>query len=301
MKVFNESIYNWESWTQVYQSIPAFSPLIALIWKQMGWMMAPIEHCQAGTNAVFKVGDKIIKIFAPKESGCDTLHDYEVETAGLNYAQRLVPSPTILCQGVCYDRYIFRYLVLEYIEGMPFSLKMSEYDAKTKIDLGRQLRKLTDRLNQPNVLKPTDYIEQAKQNLRWQIFPDSFQKERVAYLDRLSVTLPVYVHGDLNGDNIIVDQSQQLYIIDFADALMAPIEYEWAVIICELFQFDKDYLLGYFGSLTTKQYIEICIAGLLIHDFGANIIQDRLGGIEEITDIKRLSKIMREQLEKNFS
>lgn len=301
MSLFNEQINSWEAWARVYQSISAFSPLITSIWNENGWTMAPIEHCQAGTNAVFKVGDKIIKIFAPIESGCDTRHDYEVERAGLNYAQSLVPTTTILCQGICCDRYVFRYLVLSYIEGTPFSLKMFEYDTQTKIKLGRQLRKLTDRLNQSSVLKSADYLEQAKLNPRWQIFPDAFQKERIRFLDQFSSDSSVYVHGDLNGDNLIIDHNQQIHIIDFADALMAPIEYEWAVIICELFQFDKDYLTGYFGSLTIEQYIKICIKGLLIHDFGADIIRDRLKDVEEISDIGSLIQKIREKLEENFS
>ena len=301
MNLFNERINNWEAWARVYQSIPAFSALIVSIWKENGWTMASIEHCQAGTNAVFKVGDKIIKIFAPMESGCDTRQDYEVETAGLSYAQSLVPTPSILCRGIRYDRYIFRYLVLTYIDGIPFSLKMFGYDAKTKVKLGRQLRKLTDHLNQPNILMPIDYIEREKQNLRWQIFPDAFQKERIKYLDQFSCHPPVYVHGDLNGDNLIIDYNGKIHIIDFADALMAPIEYEWAVIICELFQFDKDYLTGYFGPLTIEQYIKICIQGLLIHDFGADIIRDRLKDVEEISSIEMLMQKIREKLEKNFS
>ncbi len=302
MNVFHESICGWASWANLYQSIPAFLPLITSIWKENGWTMAPVEHCQAGTNAVFKVGDKIIKIFAPIESGCDTQHDYEVETAGLNYARAYVPAPTILCQGIRYDRYVFRYIVLTYIDGIPFSLKMFDYDTKTKIKLGSQLRKMTDSLNQSDsVLKPVDSIEQAKQNPRWQIFPDSFQKERIEYLDQLTSSSLVYVHGDLNGDNLIIDHRQRLYIIDFADARMAPIEYEWAVIICELFQFDKDYLFGYFGHLTIKQYIKICIQGLLIHDFGADIIRDRLKGVEKIADISMLIDKIREKLEENFS
>lgn len=301
MNLFNERINGWKAWANVYQSIPAFSALITSIWKENGWMMAPIEHCQAGTNAVFKVGDKVIKIFAPIESGCDTRHDYEVETAGLNAAQSLIPTAEVLCQGIRYDRYVFRYLVLTYIDGIPFSLKMFEYDTQTKVKLGRQLRKLTDCLNRQNILNSVNYIEKAKLNPRWQIFPDAFQKERIKYLDQYSSCSSVYVHGDLNGDNLIIDHNQQIYIIDFADALMAPIEYEWAVIICELFQFDKDYLTGYFGSLTIKQYIKICIQGLLIHDFGADIIRDRLKDVEEISSIGLLMQKIREKLEENFS
>ena len=34
-------------------------------------------------------------------------------------------------------------------------------------------------------------------------------------------------HGDLTRDNILLDPSGTLYIVDFADAALAPAEYSW--------------------------------------------------------------------------
>ncbi len=294
--MFEETIMDWDSWAKVYQSIPTFTKLIESIWQKHGWAISSIENCQAGTNAVFKVGDKIIKIFAPIESTCDTQHDYDIEVEGILYAQNYVHTPELLAQGMIQDKYLFRYIVLKYIEGSPLSLKMFDYDRNAKLEIGKQLRRMTDAIGLPNVLKEINYLENAKQNTRWKSLPSSFQKERLEYLNQLELKSTIYVHGDLNGDNLIINSKQILYMIDFADALMAPIEYEWAVIICELFQFDRDYLKGYFGELSIDEYIRICIEGLLIHDFGANIIEDRISKLGEIKNINILKQKIREKL-----
>jgi RIO-like serine/threonine protein kinase len=56
----------------------------------------------------------------------------------------------------------------------------------------------------------------------------------------------VYVHGDLNPDNILVGKHGEIYIIDYADALTAPVEYELPSLICESFGFEFPFMGGYF-------------------------------------------------------
>lgn len=45
------------------------------------------------------------------------------------------------------------------------------------------------------------------------------------------ITTQAYVHGDLTCDNILLDPSGTLYIVDFADAALAPAEYELAPLM----------------------------------------------------------------------
>ena len=89
MDRFTATIDGWTSWGRVFQSIEAFEPLIRHILSQHALPIAEIEHCTPGTNAVFKVGDLVVKIFAPKESGFETESDYQTELFGIARSNRM--------------------------------------------------------------------------------------------------------------------------------------------------------------------------------------------------------------------
>ena len=80
--LFKEENFDWTSWGKVFQAAESFGPLIKYIFKLHKLPFSSIEHCTPGTNAVFKVGSYIIKIFAPNESGMDTDSDYNTELFG---------------------------------------------------------------------------------------------------------------------------------------------------------------------------------------------------------------------------
>lgn len=75
MDIFTAGIDGWSSWGKIFQSIEAFEPLVKYIFNRHNLTFTEIEHCTPGTNAVFKVGNYVVKIFAPKESGMDTDSD----------------------------------------------------------------------------------------------------------------------------------------------------------------------------------------------------------------------------------
>ena len=58
-----------------------------------------------------------MKIFAPIESGLDTRVDEETERHLLKRWAGQISIPRLLGWGSIRDRYTFRYLILEYIEG----------------------------------------------------------------------------------------------------------------------------------------------------------------------------------------
>jgi serine/threonine protein kinase len=102
----------------------------------------------------------------------------------------------------------------------------------------------------------------------------------------------VYVHGDLNPDNVLIDANGELYLIDFADAVLAPVSYEQSVVACELFCFEKPYMLGYFGDYKVADIVELCRNGMLIHDFGGDILRHSIGPADEISSLE----VLRERL-----
>ena len=97
MSYFNADIHNWVSWSKVFQDILAWEPLIEYIFRIEDLSYAKIEHLTPGTNAVFKSGDYVVKIFAPKESGMDMYSDYTTEKFGLVRTESLkIPVPRLI-------------------------------------------------------------------------------------------------------------------------------------------------------------------------------------------------------------
>jgi len=292
MNMFTANINGWSSWGKIFQSVKDFEPLIKYIFNRHNLPFTGLEHCTPGTNAVFKVGDFVVKIFAPKESGMDSDLDYRTELFGMERANRLgIPAPQLVARGTIEDKYMFHYLIMEYISGGSLGQLEVRMTDDEKRQHARRLREITDKMNSPcERFNDLDIINRALNCGRWNIFPQSFQYERKEYLKNYKITSPVYVHGDLNPDNVLIDAEGKLYIIDFADAVLAPYEYELAAIVCELFCFEKPYMEGYFGEYDVLELTEKCFDGLLMHDFGYNIIRGNLGRIDEITSLSMLKE-----------
>ncbi|HHY81471.1 MAG TPA: hypothetical protein GX505_02200 [Clostridiales bacterium] len=122
MSLFTYDIYDWSSWSRVYQSIDAWQPLIKHIFQKERLPFMPAEHLTPGTNAVFKVGNYVIKIFAPAESGINCAIDIQTETFAMKRAEALgIPAPKCIACGFIEDKYCFSYLIMEYIRGREFT------------------------------------------------------------------------------------------------------------------------------------------------------------------------------------
>ena len=295
--LFNEKISDWGSWGRVFQSIEAFEPIIKRIFAKHSLPYKKTENCTPGTNAVFKVtvnkcDSLIVKIFAPKESGMDTESDFNTELFGLRHADRAgVSAPRLIASGEIEDRYTFKYMVMEYIEGKALGQLEASLSEDEKYKIGCRLRELTEKLNVPcEKFNNIDIVSRGIKNSRWNCFPTAFLEERADFIKNYNTDDGVFVHGDLNPDNVLVGVNNNLFIIDFADALTAPAEYELAALICELFWFEKSYLKGYFDSFDIDDLTEKCCRAVLVHDFGSGIIKCNFGRPEEINSISGLKE-----------
>lgn len=277
MSYFTHTICDWPSWGAVFQSIEAFTPLIQAIYAREGLSFAPLQRLTPGTNAVFAVGDTIAKVYAPRASGQDMTADYHAERFGLKRAGELgIPAPRLLAAGRIQDAYDFNYLVLSRESGQAWGDVRDGWDPAERMRRARQVRAVTDRLDAPAApFRDSDALMRALACPRWAPYAPAFQEERQAYLRQRGLPNPIYVHGDLTCENLLV-RPDGLVVLDFADACLAPRAYEWAVLACDLFHFQPDLLRGYFGP-RPQEVAEDLLYGLLLHDFGSGLIADAVG------------------------
>ncbi len=291
--LFSSTIGGKDDWARLFQSAEAFCPLIEQIFKTHGLPFSEVENCTPGTNAVFRVGSFVVKIFAPMESGFSSGEDYETERFGLSRANRIgARAPRLYAAGTIEDRYRFDYLVMEAVPGQELGVVMDRLSAEEKRRIGRELRRFVDQMDTPCEPFHAGRLRNAAAAERWTPFSPAFLREREAFLARAPRSAPVYVHGDLTCDNILITPEGELCVIDYADALTAPIEVELACVMCEAFYLEKPFLAGFFGDYDPESLAETCLVGLLLHEFGANIIESRLAAPQDVESVGALRRLL---------
>ncbi|NLN55076.1 MAG: aminoglycoside phosphotransferase family protein [Clostridiales bacterium] len=302
MPLFNEKISCWDDWGRVFQSTTAFRPLVEYILEKENLPVCEITNLTPGTNGVFRVGKYVIKIFAPLESGIDQTPDLKTELFATRRANEMgISSPKLIANGYIDDKYHFAYMITEYIEGAEFSKAVLKMTSGEKVEAAKKLRHITDKMNTPcKAFNQIDVINDTGHYRRWEKFPDNFKTQRLEYIKSMDCKNKVFVHGDLCGDNIIITPGGNLYIIDFADAVLAPLSYEHSLVAVELFDFDSWLIKGYFEGYTPKEITGICFEGLLIHDFGGDIVVNHLGNNEEFQSLEDLHKRLEQKIQNAF-
>lgn len=64
---------------KIFQDIEVFEPLVKYIFKEHELPYSGMNTCTPGSNAVFRVGKYIVKIFAPEETGIGWENDFFTE------------------------------------------------------------------------------------------------------------------------------------------------------------------------------------------------------------------------------
>ena len=288
--LFQHTIDGWDSWGQVHHDLDAWQPLVAHILVREGFPAAEVALLPPGTNAVLSAGDVVVKIFAPEESRKEnptySESKYRAELFGLRHAAGVgVRAPRLLAAGEVADAYRFRYLVMERIAGEPFKEAEKRWNDAQKLQIGRQLRAMANALNIPCAdFGAPDVAVQARTSRQWADFPDSFQRERLAYLDTLPAKEQVYVHGDMHPGNLMVAAGGQPVLLDFADSVIAATDYEWAMLV--YLEFAKPYMEGFCGAgFDTEEVADKCLRGLLVHPYWGWDVPRQFGPAADLTEL----------------
>lgn len=274
--LFSKKIENWADWGAVYQEIPAFLPLVQEIFARES--LPPIQetaHLTPGTNAVFRVDDFVVKIFAPMESGLNAEVDFQTERAAIHRAESLgISTPKLRGAGFVEDRYRFYYLITDYIPGKEAGQWLKIANTTEKEKFCGWLQENLEHWNTP--CKEDDFrqdmVGYSLQNPRWERLSPAAEMHRRELLQKLTFTPEVCVHGDLTAENLLIPENRAPVMIDFADTVLAPACYELPPICFSLFDYDPALARMFWKS--PEPLAEALFSGLLIHDFGANFIEE---------------------------
>jgi Ser/Thr protein kinase RdoA (MazF antagonist) len=150
-------------------------------------------------------------------------------------------------------------------------------------------------------------ILDPERSKRWDPFPEDFREDRLRVIAGLCKTVwkpesYIFVHGDLNEDNILID-GDRISLLDFGDACLAPAEYEYALAATELFRLDRAFLRGFFpeyyestAARPLDELADLITRGILIHDFGGSVLRQRFGLCESLHSIEMLRDFIRGRL-----
>ena len=300
MPLFEHTVTDLEGWSRVFQNVGAFEPLVRHILGLHGLPQTEIANTTPGSHAVFRAGEYIVKVYAPDCFGWPCESDFLTEIAAMHHANRLgIAVPELIAHGRIHDKYEFRYLIQTFVHGTEFG--KAKLTADEKFRVGGQMREICDRMNVPyERFNDYDFLEDAiADEDEWEEFSEDFRRSRIEYLRNYAHGTPVYVHGDIHIDNAILGENGQIWILDFADSVTAPVEYEYASLFPGLFRLETPYLDGFFGTgqWTPESVAEILTYGFCLHRFGGHIIDDLFEDSDALQNVGDLREAIRKMIE----
>lgn len=189
--LFNEPIHNWNEWGAIFQSIEAFTPLAKEIFHREGLAFSELKNLTPGTNAVFRAGNYVVKIFAPCESGMEPQVDYSNESAVCGALTRWgISTPSLIAHGKIQDTYLFYYLITEYCPGKEAGQWLENASPSQLEGFIRQLKGLLQTLHRPTegLIPPVNLLERALDNPRLERLPVSLRDEMAGHAAKLNLT-----------------------------------------------------------------------------------------------------------------
>ncbi len=292
----------WAEWGQVFTAIDIWAPAVREICHRAGLPVETIEAGYPGSNAVFIVDRRyVVKIYAPL---CPKDYAIECELYPLLSRYPDLLTAELIAQGTLDGATTWPYIIISFLPGQPIREVREQMSQQDRIavatDLGRRVRVLHSiPVHHQKVLETSReswhaYVQQALAHTTRQLSGSE------ALLPALVQEIPSFVHqvlegqgepdlvlvsGDLTDDHVLLTPSADRWsisgMIDFADTLAAPPDYEWIALWFSALDRDTASLAAFargYGPpiLLTPTFYDRALAYTFLHEYGATMISDTL-------------------------
>jgi len=264
--LFKEIITDIRSWEKYKKSKEMFIPLLKYIYEINNIKFSEISSPAETSNAIFRTGDTIAKIFPPTETNLKDGGEYTAELEGIKFCKSLgINTPDIICHGTAYENLqSFPYIIMTYIDGVEADTAFLDYSKSEKIEYVLKLKEIAQIINIPTDINIPRYDDPDKlYHENWNIMPEAFREDRKRYIENADFPEAVFNQGDTGGRNVIIDKQGRLNMVDFASCLTAPWYYEipW---------WDEDFLVeAYYGDYKNDEFYDVLLMDTMIYPFGA--------------------------------
>jgi len=291
--LFAATITDEHSWKSCWQSKETYIPLLKHIYQINKLSFGEVSTFSECSNAVFRIGETILKIFYPQETAIKDGGEYMAELEGLKFCNGLgINTPDIICNGIIHDSvYTFPYIVMNYINGIDADTAFMKYSQSEKVEHVKKLKELVDIISVPTNINIPRYDEPCRINHNfWNRMPTLFQEDRMRYIENATFPDAVFNQGDFGGQNIIIDTQGRLHMIDFASCLKAPWYYEMPIWE------DSVLMDAYYGDYKNDDFYDTLLMATLVYHWSPfNIENDAndLGvDVNSITSVAALRDLL---------
>ncbi len=303
-------IATWDAWGAVFTDVQVWAAAVRAIARRAELPVHTIEPGYPGTNAVFVVNRRsaaptappfVVKIYAPF---CHEDYTIERELHPLLTQYPALPVPALLHHGVLAEAARWPYLVLTFLPGKPIREVRTQIPRPNRVEIARDLGQRIGVLHaiptaslkaldaSPEAwraLAPT-YLAQTLAHLRRETalpphLVDALAGFAAPVLDRPGPTAGVLVSGDLTEDHLLLRQDGPRWtlsgLIDFADAVVAPRDYEWPALWFGALDRDPAGLQAFMAAYDPHQTLDQgfyhrAMAFTVLHEFGGLMIAQTL-------------------------
>jgi hygromycin-B 7''-O-kinase len=299
-------VRTWSEWARIFTDIELWTPVVRAICRREGVGCRDIQPGYPGTNAVYVVDRAhVVKVYAPF---CHRDYELERELYPILAHDPQIPAPHLLAWGTWQDRVEWPYIVMDYLPGRPIGEVRDHILPSNRVAIAAHLGHILRRLHATSLDALGALDGSGREWRRFMCsrkgeFAEQFRREKALppkVIDQCETWLTsvwedvqsehlVLLNGDVTQDHVLVQQWDGVWrisgLIDFADALIGQVEYEWVALWFGALDREAEPMRACIAAYDSdraldQQFAKRAMAVTLLHEFSAGSIRwvlDRMG------------------------